>query len=149
MSVPVKSILQTAIRKERSARAFYLKAARSTRDAASKKLLSDLADEEARHADILSGEGVKNFLASEPPAITDLRIEEFLTPKRVSPKASFQDVLIYAIKREAASYRAYQTLAEAAGDASTCRVFRRLANEERRHRNRLEKLYDDVIFREN
>jgi len=52
------------------------------------------------------------------------------------------------MKREAASFESYRALAEATENRQTRRLFRRLAQEERLHRNRLERVYDDVIFAE-
>ena len=149
MRVTLQDIIANAVRKEQAARKFYLKAKRMTQDPIAKALLEGLAKEEARHASLLRGKDVEAFLGSKPPAIQDLRITEFLVPRRISPNASFQDVLIYAMKREDSSFWAYQALAEAAEDNKTRMIFRRLAGEERLHRNKLEKLYDDVIFREN
>ena len=130
------------------ARALYIKARKLAQDPVTKTLLDSLAGEEASHAALLSGKSLKTFLASKPPSIQDLRITEFLVPRKLSAQATFQDVLIYAMKREAASFWMYQALAEATEDGPARRLFRRLAQEERLHRNRLERVYDDVIFAE-
>jgi rubrerythrin len=146
--VEIGKLIEDAIRREAEARAFYLAMKEKTRDPAARKLLGELAEEEARHAELLRGKEVDAFLKSPPPPIRELRIAEFLAPKKVSPDASFQDVLIHAMKREDAAFWAYQALAESAVEETPRRLFRRLAEEERGHRNRLEKLYDDVIFAE-
>jgi rubrerythrin len=148
LEVGIRELIEDAARKEDEARAFYLKLKEAAHDPSARKLLSDLAAEEAHHAEVLRGGDVNAFLETRPPAIQDLRITEFLAPKRLTPDASFQDVLIHAMKREDASFWAYQALAESAKDDTTRRLFRRLAEEERGHRNKLEKLYDDVIFTE-
>ena len=148
MAVSVKELIEDAVRKEDEARAFYLGLKETARDPAARRLLSDLAAQEARHAEILRGGDVSAFVKSKPPAIQDLRITEFLAPKKLTPDASFQEVLIHAMKREDASFWAYQALAESAREEAVRRLFRRLAEEERGHRNKLEKLYDDVIFAE-
>ena len=148
MKVALTRVIRNAIRKEQQARDLYIKAHKLAQDPATRTLLDSLAGEEASHAALLRGEGLQAFLASKPPPIQDLRITEFLVPRKLSPQATFQDVLIYAMKREAGSYWAYQALAESAEDGPTRRLFRRLAQEERLHRNRLERVYDDVIFAE-
>ena len=148
MKVALARVVRNAIRKEQQARNLYLRARKLAQDPATRTLLDSLAGEEASHAALLRGEGLKAFLASQPPPIQDLRITEFLVPRKLSSQATFQDVLVYAMKREAASYWAYQALAETAEDGPTRRLFRRLAQEERLHRNRLERVYDDVIFAE-
>jgi len=148
MKVALARVIRNAIRKEQQARDLYVRAHKLARDPATRTLLESLAGEEATHAAILRGKGLAAFLASKPPPVEDLRITEFLVPRKLSPQATFQDVLVCAMKREAASYGAYQALAEAAEDGPTRRLFRRLAQEERLHRNRLERVYDDVIFAE-
>ena len=148
MKVALTRVIRNAIRKEQQARNLYIRACKLAQDPATRTLLDSLAGEEASHAALLRGRGIKAFLVSKRPPIQDLRITEFLIPRKLSPQATFQDVLVYAMKREAASYWAYQALAEAAEDGPTRRLFRRLAQEERLHRNRLERVYDDVIFAE-
>lgn len=148
MKAALGRVVRNAIRKEQQARNLYLRARKLAQDPATRTLLDSLAGEEASHAALLRGEGLKAFLASKPPPIQDLRIAEFLVPRKISAQATFQDVLVYAMKREAASYWAYQALAETAEDGPARRLFRRLAQEERLHRNRLERVYDDVIFAE-
>ncbi len=149
MKAALGRVIRNAIRKEQQARNLYLRASKLAQDPATRTLLDSLAGEEASHAALLRGKGVQAFLASKPPPIQDLRITEFLVPRKLAAQATFQDVLVYAMKREAASYWAYQALAETAEDGPARRLFRRLAQEERLHRNRLERVYDDVIFAEN
>lgn len=149
MAVSIDRVVADAVRKEESAEKFYAKAAAEAEEPGARELLARLAREEARHAELLRGKGVQEFLASNPPATNDLRIAEFLEKRKVGTRASYQDVLIFAIKRENSSYRAYQALAEASSDEPVRKLFRRLAQEERTHRNKLEELYDDAIFVEN
>jgi rubrerythrin len=148
VKVALASVIRRAVRKEQQARDLYIRARKLAQDPATKTLLDSLAGEEASHAALLRGRALKTFLASRPPSVQDLRITEFLVPRKLSAQATFQDVLIYAMKREAASFWMYQALAEATEEGPTRRLFRRLAQEERSHRNRLERVYDDVIFAE-
>jgi rubrerythrin len=148
MKVALSRVIRTAIRKEVQARDLYLRARKLAEDPAVRTLLDSLAGEEASHAALLRGRALKAFVASNPPPVEDLRITEFLTPQKLSAQATFQEVLIYALKREAASFWMYQALAEETEDGPTRWLFRRLAQEERLHRNRLERVYDDVIFAE-
>jgi rubrerythrin len=148
MRVTLARVIRNAVRKEQQARGLYLRARKLAQDPATKTLLDSLASEEASHAALLRGRALKKFLASRPPPVQDLRVTEFLVPRKLSARATFQDVLIYAMKREAGSFWTYQALAETTEDGQTRRLFRHLAQEERLHRNRLERVYDDVIFAE-
>ena len=149
MAVSIGRVVADAIRKEAAAEKFYAKASAEAEEPGARELLARLAREEARHAELLRGKGVQEFLDSAPPATNDLRIAEFLEKRKLGARASYQDVLIFAIKREDCSYRAYQALAQSCGEETARRLFRRLAQEERTHRNKLEELYDDAIFVEN
>ena len=146
MDVTLKRVIAEAIKKEVEAQRFYGRWARDAQHPAAREMLGFLAKEEAGHEALLRGKGVERFLKSQPPKIQDLRIAEFLAPQKIAPAASFQQVLIHAMKREDAAFWAYQALAEAAQSGRARELFRRLAQEERVHRNRLEELYDDVIF---
>lgn len=148
MKVDIRALIEDAASKEDEAQHFYLNLMETARDPSARKLLSELAADEKQHAKILRGGDVEAFLKTQPPAIQDLRITEFLAPKKLTPNGSFQDVLIHAMKREDASFWAYRALSESTDDNTAQRLFRRLADEERAHRNKLEKLYDDVIFAE-
>ena len=53
------------------------------------------------------------------------------------------------MKREEKSYKLYTSLAQQGKDPSIAKLFQLLAQEELKHKNRLEKEYDEVILKEN
>jgi len=148
MARSVRDILAGAVRKEREAQRLYRSARRQARNPAARRLLDSLARQEARHAALLRGKQVERSLAPAPARIQDLRITEFLMATDLRPDSSLQEVPIYAMKREESSFWLYHALAERAADKRTRNLFRRLAEEERLHRNRLEKSYDDLTHQE-
>ncbi len=61
----------------------------------------------------------------------------------------YQDLLILAMKREDAAYALYNNLATQSSDESIVKLFQILAQEELKHKNRLEKEYDEVVLKNN
>jgi rubrerythrin len=62
---------------------------------------------------------------------------------------SYQDILILAMKREEQSMRLYTDMGEKVEDAQLKSLFRKLAGEEAKHKNKLETEYDENVLREN
>jgi len=147
----VKAVLRKAAAKERAAHKLYTRAMGMVEDASARGLLKDLAAEEKRHVKLLSDAAKGQRLADEKVggAAADLHITEYLKPTRLSVKAGLQEVLIYAMKREAQSLAAYGAMARACSGARVKKLCRFLAGQERAHKLRLERFYDDVIYREN
>ena len=61
----------------------------------------------------------------------------------------YQDALILAMKREKAAFRLYTDLAAATDDADLKSTFEALAQEEARHKLKIEIEYDDRILQDN
>ena len=149
--ISVKVVLEKAAAKERAAQHLYTGLAKEIEDASARGLLVDLAAEEKRHARMLTDVARSKNLAGQrlTGAVVDLHIAEFLKPVKLSALASFQEVLIYALKREVQSQAAYEAMAKAVSGARVKKLCRFLAGQERAHKTRLEHFYDDVIYREN
>jgi rubrerythrin len=58
-------------------------------------------------------------------------------------------VLIVSGKREAGSHALYSALAGAATDLEVANLFEYLAAQELEHKQRIERLYEDLFYREN
>jgi rubrerythrin len=149
--ISVKAVLQKAAAKERAAHRLYSKLAGTIDDAAARGLLKDLAAEEKRHIKMVSdvAKGKKNVNEKITGVAADLHITEFLKPTTLSTRASFQEVLIYAMKREVQAIAAYSAMARAVKSPRVKKLCRFLATQEKAHKLRLERFYDDVIYREN
>ncbi len=147
----VKTVLQKAAAKERGAYRLYSGFAKTTDDAAARALLKDLAVEEKRHIKLVSdaARGRKSAGEKITGIAADLHITEYLKPTKLSARASFQEVLIYAMKREAQAIEAYAAMARAVKNPRIRKLCRFLAVQEKAHKLRLERFYDDVIYREN
>ena len=61
---------------------------------------------------------------------------------------SYQDALLVAIDREVAAVEMYTHLTSACVEESLCAVFDALSDEEKKHKLKLERIYDDNFMRE-
>src|SRR5574340_958527 len=88
---------------------------------------------------------IKKF---KPHKIQDLHITEYLVDKDITEVKDSQDLLIVAMKKEQKSYNFYVSLAQSADSTDMKKLCRILAQEELKHKHKLELYYDDIVFRE-
>ena len=114
-----------------------------------KKAFLEMADEEKKHVRMLENFRPDHVEKVKLNKIPNLKISDYLVDSEFSPDMSYQNLLILAMKREEKSYRLYTVLAEKGEDPSLQKLFQILAQEELKHKNRLEKEYDDHVLMEN
>ena len=141
----VRDVLEFAIAKEAEAQAFYTKLARRVTDPALRKEVKSFALDELRHGIRLQAikEGETAFLDDE---VGSLGIAETVPQVRVRSDMSYKDLLILAMDREKAAFRIYSNLASIAKTRECRDTLLLLAQEEARHKLRLEIEYDLVSF---
>lgn len=143
-------LLHYAVAKEDEAAAFYdLLASQAQREGA-RELFRDFARQELAHRKVFQRiiQDAAGGAAPSGAAATrgDLQIGDYLVDVPFSPAMSYQDILILAMKREEKSQLLYRDLAAATGDPALAETLRRLAGEESRHKEMLERLYDAEIL---
>jgi desulfoferrodoxin-like iron-binding protein len=144
-----KGILEFAIEKEAEARDLYLEWAGKVEAAHLQELLRSFAGEEQGHKEML--EKVMGGGAFQPASakVSDLKIVDYLVDILPSPDMDYQEALIIAMRREKAAFKLYSDLAAMSGDDETRALFLSLAQEEAKHKLRLETEYEKDIYREN
>jgi rubrerythrin len=142
-------VIRFAVGKEEEAARTYAGLARSAKGADVKKMFEELSKQEEGHKAKLLKIEVSGLPSKPVSKVPDLKISEYLAEAAVGPGASYQDILIFAMKREEASTGLYSELAKAATNESVCSLFLLLAEEEKKHKLRLEKEYDDNVLKEN
>ena len=144
-----EKLVSLAIQREEEAYDFYMKAAEDSELKASAKLLEDLAGQEVIHKQKLEQalkEGVcDTFTCSSVEELEKMDLDQYLVDIPLLPSSSPQDVLIVAIKKEAAANSFYKALSELTGNTRHRSVFETLAKEEDAHKTRLQNMYDDVF----
>lgn len=145
----VNSILDFAIEKEVEARDFYLEWAGKLEAAHLKELFLMYSGEEQKHKDKL--ERIKSGSTFQPAAakVTDLKIVDYLVDIVPTPDMDYQEALILAMRREKSSFKLYSNLAAMSGVDDMRTLFQSLAQEEAKHKLRIETEYEKDVYREN
>jgi len=145
----VQEILDFAIEKEEEARQFYLEWSEKLESKALREQFVVFAGEENKHKEKL--QRVKTGSTFKPTAkqVTDLKIVDYLVDIAATPGMDYQEALIVAMRREKASFKFYNDLAAVAQDKALSETFLALAQEEAKHKLRLETEYEKEIYSEN
>jgi rubrerythrin len=116
----------------------------------SKQFLKELVAEEEKHrSNILAAKEDPSKIeeiGSLSTPVQDLKISDGLVATTLSPEASYQEILIYAAKREKETHDFYMQLVRSYRESQVGKMFAAFAQEELRHKYLLEKEYDDVIL---
>lgn len=147
-----KEIIEFAVKREEEAKAFYLEWKDKVSDPSVKKMFGELADEEERHREFLSSvksepEKIKALIKEEK--VPDMKVSDFTIPVPPSGEMTIQEALILAMHKEKASFLLYTKLAEETVSEELRKVLKALAQEEAKHKLRIEKEYEELIFTEN
>ena len=153
----VNEILDFAIEKEQEASQFYADWAKKLTSPnldpdqlfLLREMFEQFAQEELKHREkLIRVQGGSPFQPSVRQ-VTDLKIVDYLVDIAPFPNMDYQEALIIAMKREKASLKLYSDLAEVAGPEDLRSLFTALAQEEAKHKLRLETEYEKEIYSEN
>ena len=140
--------IDIAIQREEEAHAFYMDLLERLHDKAAKDALGLLAQEEIKHKKFLEdyrngGYGSDTLRMNEP---LDYKIAEHLEQPDVKQDMESKDVYLIAAHRELNSYNFYSGIAELHPDGQLREIFRKMASEELKHKEKVEYLYSNVAF---
>lgn len=143
--------LKLALNMEEESIKLYTSAQNKVLNPSSIEFLKQLVKEEEKHKNrILNAvrhpEKVKEIGGFETK-IQDLKIVGYLKDVSLSPEADYQQILIYAGKREKATHDFYMELARKYKGKEIGKMFAKLAQEELKHKYKLEQEYDDIILK--
>lgn len=143
-------IIQFAIGKEQEAVDLYGKMAKRTDSASGKILFNELADMERGHKSKLERLDKAYFSSQKIKAVQNLKISDYLIDVELKPESTYQDILLFASKREKAAFDLYADLARVyAAVPEIKKMFDVLAQEEAYHKLKIEREYDENIYKEN
>jgi len=145
----VAEILDFAIEKEEEAKRFYLEWADKLDVPNLKEVFQTFAREEQAHKEKLQRVKAGSTFKPAAKTVTDLKIVDYLVEVTPAPDMDYQEALIVAMRREKASFKFYNDLAGIASDENVRNLFVTLAQEEAKHKLRLETEYEKDIFTEN
>ncbi|MFQ6002136.1 MAG: ferritin family protein [Candidatus Zixiibacteriota bacterium] len=142
-----KEAITFAIRKEAEAYNLYKTYSQLTKTPGMKQMFEELAQEEQRHRQILEKVGKKDVSEYRLKKIFDLKIGDYVDQEEFSPDMDYASALRFAIKREEHSLKLYNHMAEGTEDPELEKLFSALAQEEAKHKLRLETEYDENILK--
>jgi rubrerythrin len=148
MDEKLLSLIDTAIRREEDAYTFYNDLHSRASDAAVKDTLEFIAGEEKKHRAFLVKyrEGGFDTSSLRLSDVTYYQIAEYQKEPAIDEKMSSADVYLVASHREARSHKFYTELANLQTDAAARSMLLKMANEELKHKEKMEYLYSNTAF---
>ncbi len=146
----LEEVLRFAIRKEADAAAFYRMAADRSNPGV-KKAFEELARQEEGHRkriEELDPKKVKGMKLEGTKSLKSLGIAESVEDVPFSSDMSYADLLKMAIKNEEKSEHLYTSTAQSVADPPLKKLLMALAQEETKHKKRLEQIYDEEVLTE-
>ncbi len=143
----VEEVLRFAIRKEADAAALYRMASDRSNPGV-KKTFEELAEAEEGHKKKLEGFDPQKIERMKLKETKGLGLSEMMEDVPYSSEMSYADLLRMAIKNEERSEHLYISMTKSITDPSLKKLLLILAQEETKHKKRLEKIYDDEILEE-
>ncbi len=146
-----EAALEKAIGMEAASFEIYKNTYLNAEDRLAKDLLRDLALDELRHKYILEKAFFEETVLlhdSGAKSGPSMKFSILFEEKPLSPNATVQQVMIYAIHEEKRAVDFYKNSAEHCGEAPMAGMYRKLAGDEEGHLARLEELYEKIYLKE-
>jgi rubrerythrin len=141
-----KDVMKFAIQREEEAARNYGKLRTIAKEEAAKRLLADLEQEEKHHKKILQGLTKVKIEATASKNVKDLMISDYLVEEPLTPDMNFQDLLIFAAKKEKKAADLYSDLARRSSVKNHRALFEFLSKQEKAHKLRLELEYEKHVL---
>jgi rubrerythrin len=133
--------------KENGAIHFYESAKEVAKNPGSKVMFQEMADEERKHFKLLDEMREEDIASFSIEKVQDLKISEYTEDVPFSPDLNYQQILIVAMKKEGEAVKLYNDLASMTADPKLAKLFQVLAQEEAKHKLKLESEYDDNVLK--
>jgi rubrerythrin len=148
MSKRISDILDLAIQREAEAYEFYMDIYGQIDDQSVKDTLEFIAGEEKKHKAFLINyrEGNYGADALRMTDVVEYKIAEYLEEPEIDGNMSRQDVFLIAAHRESRSHQFYTELANLHAQGDTQIMLLKMANEELKHKEKMEYLYANTAF---
>jgi rubrerythrin len=141
-----KEVITFAIRKEAEAYNLYTTYSQLSKNPGTKVMFEELAKEEQKHREILQAVEKKDVSKYKLEKIPDMKISDFIDEQEFSPDMDYASALRLAIKREEYAFKLYNHTAGTTDDPELKMLFSALAQEESKHKLRLESEYDENVL---
>jgi rubrerythrin len=138
-----------AIRKEAEAANLYQIYADLAESSNVKRIFREMKEEELKHKKLLESIKPKDISDYKLKDIPNMKISDYSTKEEFTPDMKYPNALMLAIKKEEVSYKLYQDLASGSRNEDLKKLFLVLAQEEAKHKLKLEDEYDKTVLSEN
>jgi len=141
-------LIDVAIKNEEEAYNFYMDLFSRQNDREVKETLKFLADEEKRHKEFLVSyrQGKYEKQSLKMSTTVDYKIAEHVAKPDLQKDVKTKDVYLVAAHRELNSYNFYKGLADIQPAGEVKDMLLRMANEEMKHKEKVEYLYSNTAF---
>ncbi len=143
-----EDIIKFAIQREEDAFRAYGEMSKVSETPGLKELLLELQAEEKKHKELLQGITSEDIGHLETNKVIDLKISDFLTEEPTTPDMSFQDLLIFAAKKEQQAVELYTGMKAAVNSAELKKMFDFFVEQEKEHKLKLETEYEKHVLEE-
>ncbi len=141
-----QDILDFAIKREEEAIEGYRKMREIAKTPGLEKLLAELQEEERNHKNLLENINLDEIESLEIHEVTDLKISDYLIEEPLGAEMTFQDLLIFAAKKEQKAVELYTEMGQRAGSEELKKLFEFLIEQERTHKLKLEEEYEKHVM---
>jgi rubrerythrin len=144
----IEEVIEFAKEKELEAADFYDEVSKEEPFSGAKELLEGFANEERKHYDMLDNIGKNNELLSgyKFEWVKDLKRSNFMVDLTYEKGMTYPDLLRLAMKREEKALALYNEMGQYTENEDYLNVFKMLCQEEAKHKNVLETMYDDYML---
>jgi rubrerythrin len=148
MEKTIADVIDLAIQREEEAYDFYMDIHARVQDASVKDTVEFIAGEEKKHKAFLVEYRGGNYGADalRMSDVVEYRIAEYLEEPEISKDSSSEEVYLIAAHRESRSHQFYTELANMHADSELKTVLIKMANEELKHKEKMEYLYANAAF---
>lgn len=147
-----EAALEMAVRMEEEGFRHYLAALRKVKDRAAREILRDAALDELEHKYQLEKALVEGELSSEhllDRPVPTMNLGYVLKKSELGPEADARQALAFAIHLEKESLEFYRRMNQGCAGAPMASLFEKIHNDESRHLQSLEDLYERHFLPEN
>ncbi len=139
-------VVNFAISREENAIDFYRQCASRARNPGIREFFHEMAREEERHRTLLADLNPSSLGDLKLEKVEDLRISDYLLDITFTEKITYQEALTLAMKKEEKAHAFYEAWKNKCIHEDTGKLFALLANEELKHKRKIETLYDEHIL---
>ncbi len=147
----IEAALEMAVQMEHEGFRHYLMALRVVRNKAAQEILRDAALDELQHKLQLERALVLGRFEGEglDKPVPTMNLDYVLQKKELRPDSDNREALAYAIHLEKGALDFYRRMAAGCAGAPMAALFEMIANDESRHLQQLEDLYEEHFLTEN